>query len=78
MKKIILPFVAVAAFAITSCSGGECNVKTAEDAAKCWCEVEKNKDKDKKGELKTKIEKKLEEGAYTENELEAKIEEVCD
>lgn len=76
-RKFILPLVAVFAISMTSCSEGECNVDDAESAAKCFCEVKKEKDKDKKGKLKERIQKKIDDGTYTENELEEKLREVC-
>jgi hypothetical protein len=95
MKKLILPIVA-AGFLLVSCGGGDpCeDLSTAENAAKCYCEksteMEALRKKDDKeagtklrkemGEIENKIEKFIDDGEYTENELEAAAESIdgCD
>jgi hypothetical protein len=90
MKKIML---VCAIGAILSSCGAECDTSTAEGAANCWCDlmdeaavaagsgdavsiadVEERMEK-----AENEIEGHLEAGDYTENELEALLEEKnCD
>ncbi|NRA13279.1 MAG: hypothetical protein HRT57_15135 [Crocinitomicaceae bacterium] len=95
MKKLILPMVAVS-FLLISCGGGDpCeDLSTAENAAKCFCEkttemkaLKKKDDKEAGMKLheemekyEDEIEKFIDEGKYTENELETAAEAIdgCD
>lgn len=95
MKKLILPLVAVG-FLLASCGGGNpCeDLSTAENAAECYCEKSAEMDKlkeaddkeagmklhDEMGKYEETIEKNIEDGKYTENDLEAAADKVegCD
>lgn len=95
MKKLILPIVA-AGFLLVSCGGGDpCeDLSTAENAAKCFCEkttemeaLRKKDDKEAGMKLHEEMEKYeddiqkfIDDGKYTENELEAAAEAIdgCD
>ncbi len=90
MKKLVIMSVIAATFA--SCGGGsdKCDPATAEGAAKCLCEMgeaSKEEDKDKAMELMKEygakmeeIEKNIEAGKYTENDVEAAAAKIegCD
>ena len=85
MKKLILPIVA-AGFLFASCGSGDAceDLSTAENAAKCYCEkdaeMEESRKKDDKeagkklheemGKYEDQIQKFIDEGKYTENDLE--------
>jgi hypothetical protein len=93
MKNFYLPLAALGLM-LTSCGGGgSCDMKTAEGAADCGCgyseeykKAEEAGDEAKMKELDTKmdtwendVEKEMEAGTYTENDVEAALEaKGCD
>jgi len=80
-------FIAIPFLAFTSCGGGACDNSTPEGAADCACgysdefkAANESKDEAKMAELETKmqawvteVEKNMESGKYTENDVEAAL-----
>lgn len=80
-------FIAIPFLAFTSCGGGACDNSTPEGAAECACGYADeykaafdSKDEAKMAEIDTKmqaweteVEKNMEAGTYTENDVEAAL-----
>ncbi len=94
MEKLIVPMLA-ATLLFASCGGNACgDLETAEGVAKCMCEksgeYEKAKEandedaikalKDERKEIMEKVEKNMEDGKYSENDVEAAAAKIdgCD
>lgn len=81
MKTLLIAITAVTF--LSSCGSGGCDTSTAQGASNCLCELmdemvvvvddvdQMKKLKDKGDKYEVEIEKAIDEGKYTENELEA-------
>lgn len=90
MKKLLLAVPVAAVLMFSSCGGGSCDASTADGAADCMCSMMKEydsvkDDKDKAKELDEKfdkleeeVEKNIEAGKYSENDVEAAMEKNSD